>query len=529
VGQGVSAHISIMRLGAFQSLVLGVYTLLSWGMPTSAPSGGNEPNEQMFYDRLADALVFLGPRITQFLRGNSALADAGFFTAIYATLFATAALLFILLLFALAQRRAQLTNRDARTVFRWAIALSVIAALAAPVIVQDFWASAGWGRLVAGGENPYYVHMRPETTEGLPLDYHRSLMTYGPLWALVSGAVMFAAGQSALLAGLLFKAIIAATWIASLCVVRVLLRGRTPWERCAGMAVAGWTPLTLFVILADGHNDSAPVLFILLWLLALERARPVAASLALAGSFLLKYLSAPLFLLDVMHLIWSRRAPLQRYVAPALAAGLVVTAVLAVFYRSPTFFESTLRSANWFFFTPRAAIVAAGRLLGMEPGPGSLAGMLLAAIALGVQCLFIAVGVSAVLRYMRSRTDTSFRVAIVGIITALLFGIISHSWPWYLAWALLPAALVPASRYTRWIVGVSLTAPLALLYWVMFPSLQAPGVASLWMFTGAVLWFVSTHRLFPGTPAELQPAPEPSTLSLRRRAHSATIYRKPMP
>ena len=77
------------------------------------------------------------------------------------------------------------------------------------MFAQDFWLSVGWGRMTAAGVNPYYFDLSQEYTSGLPLDYTLGRMTYGPLWALISGMVAWISGGNVLAAAGLFKLLLA--------------------------------------------------------------------------------------------------------------------------------------------------------------------------------------------------------------------------------------------------------------------------------------------------------------------------------
>jgi alpha-1,6-mannosyltransferase len=483
----------IHRLGALNAVVLAVYAVASWGMAVVVPPESPEPIEAAWFESVAAGL---GGPAESFVRGDSILAGAGWFVAVYGTLVLASSVLFVGLLALLARARAGLHAGHVRQVHRWAIVFAAVLVCAVPVLVQDFWLSAGWGRLIANGTNPYYVYLDAEVTRGLPLDYLGLLMTYGPLWAVVCGALMLVAGTSGLVAGLLFKALLFGAWLASLTLVRRLLREATPWHQCAGLAIAGWLPVTLIHIMADGHNDIAMVVLILLWLLLLERA-PLSATVSLAASVVMKYLSAPLLLLDLLYHTRTRQRPPLSYAPHAALAAIMGLGVVALFYRSPAFFAATAHMADWHFFTPRDAVVAAGRLAGIEPGLQSAAGVFVAALAVSVQLFFVALGVHGVVRYVRTPSADAFRYAVLAVGAGVLFGVAGHLWPWFLTWVILMAALQPSAALSRWTTGVALAAPFPLLIWVMKPGLPTLAwvtppyyaFALAWLFLAPRSWF----------------------------------------
>ena len=490
---------SISRLGATTLACITAYTLLAWGMVRVVPFDAAEPLEGEAFARLADRLAWLGPGIAGFLRGESLLAEPVVFAIAYVLPIAIACGAFLWLLVVLSRAAVSIDGGTADAVLRWAIAFAVVAAFAPPVIVQDFWLSTGWGRLAALGHNPYYTFLSPDVTAGLPLDYLGLLTTYGPLWTLVATGIMRASGVNALLAGLLFKVLLTLLWIGSLLLLRSVLRGRGARLQTVGLAFAGWLPLGLLHGVADGHNDVAMAFLMLAWLWLLQRGRSLAGTAALAGSVVMKYLSAPLFLLDVLR-HWPAAAPnragasvhaaattgsrralpglVRGYAAHAAVAAVVGLGATAVFFRDMGFFGSTRHMTQWHFFSPRAAVAALGRMLGVEPTTGSFAGNVLLGAAGLVSLLFVLPAVWRVRAYWRAPTDETLRVAAFAIVAAVLFGISGHAWPWFVIWGLLAAALHPESWLARWTAGMAIG-----MCFVMVPvvawSVDAPGPLSV--------------------------------------------------
>ena len=502
---------TIVLLAIVNAIVFASYAVISWGSARLTPFGTVEPIEAAFFDRLARSLAFVGGNVAALLRGQTALADAPVFFAVFSLLYVVPAVTFVMLLAALARDRAAVSDATVRAVFRCAVLFAAVAALSYPVLVQDFWLSAGWGRLIADGVNPYYVNLTPETTRGLPLDYLGLLMTYGPLWALISGVVMAVAGTHVLLTFALFKLVLLAAWIASLALVRHLLRDRPPVVRCTALAIAGWLPLGVTQIVAEGHNDIVMAFFLLAWLALLEDGRPLRATGALAVSVLTKYVSAPVFLLDLLHLWRSRRRSLLAYLPHAALAAIMAVVVFAFFFRSPAFFESTRHMAGWHFFTPRDAIVGVARVIGIEPSLGTAAGIIAALLAIGVQAFFLLIPVLGLFRYLINPNAATFRFALLTFTTGIFFGVIGHLWPWFLVTGLLVAALHPSSVLTRWTVGVALALPLPLVFWVTYPSDDVLARITPPLYLFAVLWYTfAPHRWLevePRGPARRDRAP----------------------
>jgi hypothetical protein len=481
-------------LGGINAACLAAHVVLSYGLTTLAPFGQVQEHEAESFRRLALSLAFLGRDVQAFVTGQSVLSRAEAFLAASSLPLLSSTAVFVALLALLARHRQELDANAPRLLFRWAVAFAVLSAFASPVLVQDFWLSAGWGRIVADGLNPYYVRLTPEFARGLPLDGFdvepatRMRMTYGPLWAVVSGVVMGLVGERVWLAAALFKALLAGAWIACLRLIWLSLRDRSAWSQCAGLAIFGWVPLSVTQTVAEGHNDVFLVLFLCLWLYALERSRPVWASLSLAASVLVKYVSAPLFLLDLLHLRHSRKKRLADYLLPLAAAAALLSLTFGLFLRSPEFFTPAVSMQDWRFYTLSDAVIGLGKLAGITdfnafPGP------LFVALALLARALFPFLAVYTLVRYMRWPTAERFRETVLALMAAILFGVLGHLWPWFLLWALGAAAMVPGSPLTRWVVGVALAAPFPILAWTVFPEADPFTVPTVALYAFALLWF----------------------------------------
>ncbi len=486
---------ALFALGSVTLAGYASYTLLSWGLVRFLPTGEPEPLENGALDALARSLEPWSTAVATYLRGGVLPQRPAFLLAVYLIPLVVCTAAFAALLALLSRERRRLDERSVAAVFHWSLAFGALLVLAAPVLVQDFWLSPAWGRMIAQGVNPYETPLNPGIAGGLPLDYVGQRMTYGPLWAVVSGALAAIAGGHPWLAGLLFKLVLAGAWALSLWLVRDLLRTRSCWHQAVGIALLGWLPLVLLHTIADGHNDILMVAFVLAWLRWRERGRPVPATFALAASVAVKYVSAPLFLLDLL-LTWRARRRLRDYAPQALAAAALLLAVFAPFFRGTRFFTQTAEMGGWHFFTPRDALLDVARLLGAQPSLSSPAGLLAALPGAAAQGFFLLLALAGVVRFWRTPSVTSLRNPFLALVSGLLFGAIGHLWPWFLVFGVAAAALLPEAPLARWVVGVALAAPFAILAWVIYPALPPttyvpPTVA---MYAFALLWLIPARR-----------------------------------
>lgn len=387
----------------------------------------------------------------------------------------------VALLFLLGQKSAGVSEGSANLVLKWAVAFAVVSAAAYPIFTQDFWLSVMWGDMIASGINPYYEKFTPEMLEALPLDHFPMTMSYGPLWALISGGLVAIAGSSVIAMAILFKAALAAAWCASLWLVDRIMRVTSPGTRALSLAVAGWVPLGVWQTVGEGHNDIAMALPALLWMLLLLRNK-ASAPLALAASAMCKYTMAPLMLLDLLHSFRTRHMLIRQYAVRMILPALFTLAVLAAFYRSPQFFDGVRLISSWHFLQPADAFSAINIALGGWLGP----------LAVLVTAIFPVIAVyQCVLFWKQPDTEQLLRCA-AAIMAAVSFSAINHLWPWYLIWTLPLVALVPSWWLSRFILGLAIFAPFTVIVWWVPEAEEYKDLAALVLYGCATLWTLLT-------------------------------------
>jgi alpha-1,6-mannosyltransferase len=220
---------------------------------------------------------------------------------------------------------------------------------------------------------------------------------------------------------------------------------------------------------AIGHNDVFMVLFVLLWLYLLRQPRPVLASASLACSAAVKYVTMPLFLLDLLHHVRRQRDSIGAYLRQFVVAAVVIIAVFLPFFRLSGFFEPAVSMRDWHFYTPSEAVSDLALLLGVSASWASFPGVFFAFLRAVIHAFFLLTPVYFVARYSKKATWLNLYSALLAIMSAILFVGVGHVWPWFVVWAIAPAALVPTSGLARWVVGVAIAAPFPTLAWTAFP------------------------------------------------------------
>jgi len=394
----------------------------------------------------------------------------------------------VLLVAMLRRHRDELDSAIVPLLRRWSLAFTAVSLFAVPLFTQDFWLSAVWGRMVAAGLNPYHMLFTPELLAGLPLDHFPMLMSYGPAWAILSGAVMAIAGDSTLAAAILFKLILGIAWYACVVLVERITAPQPTLDRCLAVALVGWTPIGLTQTVAEGHNDVAMASLALLWIWLLLRGRGT-APLALAASTLCKYVTGPLFVVDLIVALRMQRLSWRQLLLRFLAPALFSLAVFAIFYRSPQFFDGTRLISEWHFLQPRHALDAFDDLIPYSLYPVELA--IAAAFALLTAICLVEL-------YRHPGPETTAK-AVLAIMSTITFTVIAHLWPWYLVWTLPLAALVPRWWLSRFVIGVCLLAPFTFAFWWIDALVDYKEWAALALYTGALLWTAATRA--PGASA----------------------------
>lgn len=469
-----SLRLRVNLLGCAALAGYGALTLLSYVLAPALWLAESAPQMLAFFDELARRLPVIG--------SYHAFPSTEAVVATYCVPLAVASLAAALLTLLLARHSTHADESTFRLVFNWSLAFAGVCALAFPVCTQDMWLSVVWGRMIAAGVNPYYNVFTPEAVVGLPLDHFPMVMSYGPLWGLISATITFVAGNSVLAIAVISKALLAAAWIGSLALIARIMQTRPVRDRCLAVGVFGWMPASVLQSLAEGHNDIVLVLFALLWLWLLLRAH-WAAPVALVASALCKYVSAPLLLVDVLSAVRREKASWQSLFMRQVLPGLLGLGTLAVFYRSTAFFDGLRVVSEWHFLRPSDAFTA------IE----SVTGLPLAVPKFTVLMFFPLFAAYWLAVAFWSPTAASLKKSAAAIMVAVMFSGVSHVWPWYLVWTLALTCLVPGWWLSRFVLSLGLAMPFTLGAWWIEPTRWHIELASLVVYAGATLWTVATR------------------------------------
>lgn len=346
-----------------------------------------------------------------------------------------------------------------RLVICLAVAYHVVVLFLPLLFSRDVYSYAYYGRIAAVYHaNPYVA---------TPSDFPHDLLApyvgpkwvatpavYGPVWTQVSALVARAVHSLEAMI-VVFRLIAITASLGTIAIVARLARRGWPEREAFAIGAMGLNPIWLFQSVASGHNDVLVALSIAAALALVYARRDLAATAVLALGTLVKATAAvPLFLLLVA--IAARRERGKRL--RALVAPVVVAAALALVFALP--FEQTrdpslglielARHEEWLspsrFFHRLLDAVSGGAL-------GGIARFVFLPILIGA--LFL-VARSLARRASDATPATQGAGWAWGLLLLMLLGPVLM--PWYVAWALPLAWLLP--RVPRAVLigtGIALT------------------------------------------------------------------------
>jgi hypothetical protein len=422
------------------------------------------------------------------LAGNSSLGHPVVRTLVYVIPLALSSGVCFYVMVMLERSSCFVDEYAAPLMFQFALVFAVVNLLAYPIFTQDFWLSIAWGRMSLYGQNPYYELLTPEALAGLPLLDFPIRMTYGPLWVMLSAGLAFVSQENVLVEFVVFKLALAAFWIASLGVIYKIVALSPPAFRAKAMCLFGWLPVSVHMSIGEGHNDIAMIWLCMLWLYVLLRNPETLCPLPLVASALVKYVTAPLIVVALVHRVMTRRSLYFWEALGGLLCVLLVGVAFAPFWRDAELFSAVAKMRSWEFFTPTHAI-------------GALSNWLNIAVPAMMVTAFISIAVMLSLGYYGFMYCTQPRFSrLVELILAILCGVlfvgVGHVWPWFIIWIVAPAALVMESALLRLVIPVAFLGPFLHAYWLLATGWGEVAVGSVLFYFAVAVWIV----LIPASP-----------------------------
>lgn len=377
-------------------------------------------------------------------------------------------------------------------VMAWTFIFCLLLIPVQPLTASDLYTYAFLGRVTAVLDQNPFVHMAGEfagdpfyftvTFPNLPVT-----CGYGPLWVVISALLGWLTRDQLLLNLFLFKGLAAGLHLASSALVYGILKRVAPEYRVVGALFYAWNPLLLYELVGNGHNDAAVAVLVLLafFLLSLDNPRSEAKSggrglwaiLCLAAAALIKAVAVlwlPLAALWLLAQVKPRLARLRQATAIALLVLATVVAAYAPFWVGTATLQGLVAQSD--IYGNSLASLAIHSLSSLWPdSAASWVQMVKLATGLVFAPFYLvqlyAVSRSARLADDRQRYDGLVRASFDVMLFYLLFVGLQFL-PWYLAWLMIPAAVVGEACFGR-------RRCLAVLFCVLAPLLYFPFGAEL--------------------------------------------------
>jgi len=476
-------------LAAVVTLCFLLLSVLSYGLAQYSPLEIAQPEELALLRQIAQAAPAMWREsLERFMTDGSAFADRSIRAAAVLAPMAIATMAMLMGLIKIARAPA-VTTATVKTVFYGSMLIGLACLPAYPIFTGDFWLSIGWGRTLVEGHNPYYYGHSVTAIQGLPIDQPGMLMTYGPLWALLSGAMAFVGQRYLLLEFLMNKLLLLLAWCAMLLFIRRSVDNRPLREQAFVILLVGWIPGPLWLTLAEGHNDIVMIAPLTLWLCVILKGwRPIGL-LSLFTAALVKYVMAPLILLDAVHHRAAGKQSVKAYSKP-LALGVVSSlAILALFVRDTSFLQPASAMRNWVFWTPATAVSELSWNLGIPVNPS--------VTTPAFTILFVAILIKQLVSYFRNPVGYQAVSAALAFIILITFVSVGHVWPWFLSWGVPLAAVTWRHWLSRAFLAVVICSPIMNVAWFIDTSWRWRESIGMAMYGGALV-LLTVSSLYRG-------------------------------
>ena len=309
-----------------------------------------------------------------------------------------------------------------------AVAMRLAILVAPPFLSTDVYRYVWDGRVLGAGINPYrYIPTDPNLAQLRDAEIfpqiNRSNYAH-TIYPPAAEAIFFAVTRVSATVIAMKAAMVAFEAFAALLLWRLLVAAGLPATR---IIVYAWHPLPVWEFAGSGHIDAAVIVLILLALWSRRRFAGGATGVALALGVLVKFYPAVLF-----PALWRREwrtpaafaAVLALAYLPFLGIGWGVFGFLPGYMAEEGF---TAGGGGFYLWSAATALLALGGL----PDTAYIA---------AAACLLAGLGLYLVVR----REDADRAVFGSALLAAAFILLLSPHYPWYFAWLIVFACLVPS-------------------------------------------------------------------------------------
>lgn len=264
--------------------------------------------------------------------------------------------------------------------------------------------------------------------------------SYGPVWYIVSGAPLPFAGSDLVKNVIGQKVLVSLFLLGTLGLVYLIVKERRPRSATAAMVLIGWSPLILWEIPGNAHNDVVMLFFAVAALYAIHRGAWQWAFPLLALGVGVKFIVALLGPILLVWLLWRRpRVDRRELIVSLLYGGAILGLIYLPFFAASHSLANTDALRNRYISSPASLTIA----FLMQYTSLSQAMDLTRALALTLYgVLYLAV---------LWRARGGFEQLVQAAFWAILLTLAVPTWwfwPWYVVW-LLPLAAIASSARLR--------------------------------------------------------------------------------
>jgi hypothetical protein len=364
-------------------------------------------------------------------------------------------------------KRWQSRNLAVSVIVLFAIASNAVLALAMPpVLSTDIYHYVLVGRILTFYKlNPYLAPVSQFVTDPtFAYGFWTTPTThYGPVWTLISGAVVFLAGHDLTVSVIAFKVTAALFNLANCALVFFLARRIVGPAAVIALLLYAWNPLILIETAGSGHTDAAMMTFALLGLLLIMRGRLLVGIGIMTASVLMKYVTGLLLLFTIVYFLgkeqgWRRRLLLAMRISGVV---LVVTATLCWLCRIPASALAQLASVQGRFDSLARMFLSwvIGALLNLWLPPDVAQPIAEQAVLWLLYGSFVAVVAILLWKIFKGRTPWQQMLTYSGGATLFyVTAVYSYTFPWFLIPSITLACLRPEakSRLLGWSMIISI-------------------------------------------------------------------------
>lgn len=261
--------------------------------------------------------------------------------------------------------------------------------------------------------------------------------SYGPVWYIVSGAPLPFTGASLVRNVVGQKLLVSAFLLGTLALVYLIVRDRRPRSATAAVVLLGWSPLVLWEIPGNAHNDIVMMFFAVAAIYAVHRGAWHWSFPLLALGVGVKFIMILLGPLLLIWLLFLRPRVSRRDIAISIAYAAALLALIYLpFIAASHSFANTDALKSRFISSPVSLTIAfAMQYVALDKAENYARSLALVLFGFG----YLAVLWRSCGGFANLTTMAFWAILLTLTIPTWWF------WPWYVIW-LLPFAALTAGR-----------------------------------------------------------------------------------